>query len=415
MYKVIVAHPERQHSFHTAKALYDHRILYKYMTTLYVKKGTLLGVLSNIVGENNKKKILSRRCEYFPDDCVIVKCEFQNLFCRLIEKFIDNKKIRKKLYLWMVNSFGKKVAKYAIKNNVDAVIMYDETAKECFKILKSKAPRIKRILDVSTGNRLYIKNIYEKDMIAYNHRQFYCDFPYLWNNTYIQYCQEETSLTEYFIFPSLFVKNSYIDLNPRINRYSIIPYGVDAKLFPNIKRTFHDGSLRLIFVGQISTYKGLHHLLNVMSELEEKDITLKLVGKYSTQSYLYKKYKDLKKVEFCGFINFKDLPKYYQNADVFVFPTMGEGFGLVVLEAMSTGLSVICSKNAGGNDVILDHQSGFIYDPLNEDELKKYILWCFEHKNKLTSFGEKSKIEAQKYSWERYYSSVYRAICDFMK
>ena len=63
----------------------------------------------------------------------------------------------------MHDSFGKEVAKLAIKNNVDAVIMYDTNANQCWKILKEKAPHIKRILDVTIGNRLYLEKIYRED------------------------------------------------------------------------------------------------------------------------------------------------------------------------------------------------------------------------------------------------------------
>ena len=53
------------------------------------------------------------------------------------------------------------------------------------------------------------------------------------------------------------------------------------------------------------------------------------------------------------------LAQYYQDSDVFVFPTLGEGFGMVVLEAMSCGLPVIITDIAGGNDAITDGVDGF--------------------------------------------------------
>ena len=110
-----------------------------------------------------------------------------------------------------------------------------------------------------------------------------------------------------------------------------------------------------------------------------------------------------------------DLPVYYQEADIFVFPTLGEGFGLVVLEAMSAGLGVICSQNAGGNDVISEYQNGFIYDPLDEQELKKYILWCADNKEKIMSFGEESKKIAKNYTWDKYYSAIFTTIDKVIK
>lgn len=412
--KVIVAHPEKQHSFHTAKALYDNGLLYKYMTTLYLTKGTFSKLAFNFLTDNKKKKFMSRKCKFLPDDHVVVRCELQNILCRLLSGFITSKQIKKRLYLWVVNSFGRKVARYAIRNNVDAVIMYDETASECFRILKDKAPHIKRIQDVSTVNRIYIKTIYEQDMKQYGHKGFYIENPYLWDEWYIKYCQREIDFTDYFLFPSKFVRDSYVSLNSAIrDRYSIIPYGVDSNLFSGINANYNSKNCRelnLLFVGQIHIYKGLHHLLKVVSELRDSGVKLTLIGKYSPESTLYNEYKEADNINFCGFVNFNELPQYYQASDLFVFPTMGEGFGLVVLEAMSAGIGVICSENAGGNDVVYEGRNGFTYAPLDESELKRIIMWFVEHRDSVVEFGKESRKIAREYTWDKYYSSVFKAV-----
>lgn len=416
--KIIVAHPARQHSFKTATAIEKSGYLYAYITTVYQKKHSITSYITSFLGKKDKDKANSRKCTEFSEEKVFLFCEILSLFYLLVSKICKNKRIIKKLYMFIVNEFGKKVANFAIKNNVDAVIMYDETSVSCFEILKKKAPNIKRILDVSTVNRLYIKNIYDKDMKLYGHNNFKEELDFLWNKKYIDYYKKEIDLTQAFIFPSQFVKKSYFYTNPNINKFYVIPYGVEKEKFKSVEEKKNkdiNKPLLLIFVGQISIYKGLHHLLSVVSSFPKDKVRLKLVGSYNKENQLYKKYKNKENIEFCGFVSFEKLPHYYSEADVFVFPTIGEGFGLVVLEAMSVGMPVICSENAGGNDVIEEGVNGFIYNPLSENELKEKINYFIKNRNKINEMGINSKKISENYTWQKYYLEVSKAINNIME
>ena len=406
MNKVIVAHPSKQHSLHTAMAIESKNMLHSYITTIYQKKGTIISLFIHIIPSKYRKKVSSHYCEDLPIDKIIVIDEFLSLLYLFISRIKGLRYLSKWLYLYLVNSFGVKVADYAIKNNVDAVIMYDETSVSCFKILKEKAPKIKRILDVSTVNRLFVKRIYEEDMLKYHHDLLRKRFSFLWKKKNIKYYHEEIELTDFFIFPSNFVMNSYKYSNSKMKNYKIIPYGVDATLFKGKSVFKYDyEKIKLIFVGQISLYKGLHHLLSVISQIDSNKVELSLVGPIVDYA-LYVKYRSYKHIHFEGFVPFAQLQEYYHNADVFVFPTLGEGFGLVVLEALSCGLPVICSQNAGGNDCIKDGYNGFVYNPLNEEELRYKIIWFIENKCQLRQMSVNAQKSVQYYTWEKYSISV---------
>ncbi len=115
----------------------------------------------------------------------------------------------------------------------------------------------------------------------------------------------------------------------------------------------------MVFVGQVDYRKGIMHLFSAMKKFDVGDISLKLVGGYDSTSDLYKCGSEMENVEFLGFVTKDRLSEIYNEADVFVFPTLCEGFGLVVLEAMACGVPVICSENAGGNDTIIEGDNGF--------------------------------------------------------
>lgn len=165
-YKIVVAHPSKQHSFYTAIALKNTGELYKYITTVYDKPGTATRFVKNCSKGALRKKIATHYCPELDDSEVIQYYELDYIISLFLNRFPKLSLVREKHRQYVANKFGRKVAKYAIDNNVDVVIMYDSTATQCFKILKERAPSIKRVLDVSIATRPQMKKFFEDDMSA---------------------------------------------------------------------------------------------------------------------------------------------------------------------------------------------------------------------------------------------------------
>jgi glycosyltransferase involved in cell wall biosynthesis len=129
------------------------------------------------------------------------------------------------------------------------------------------------------------------------------------------------------------------------------------------------------YVGRLWSGKGLTFLLEAFVELQELDVgevTLLLVGDGLDEALLRErcKAKGLENVVFAGFQHDDVLPRFYGASDVFVFPTLGNPFGIVVLEAMACGLPVIASTSAGEiADRVVDGVNGFLVPPANREEL----------------------------------------------
>ena len=81
-----------------------------------------------------------------------------------------------------------------------------------------------------------------------------------------------------------------------------------------------------------------------------------------------------KNVQFAGLVPPEELPDYFRLADVFVMPSTGEGFGIVFLEAMATGIRVIGGNQDGSRDALCDGALGTLVDPENGEELASAIL-----------------------------------------
>ena len=88
-----------------------------------------------------------------------------------------------------------------------------------------------------------------------------------------------------------------------------------------------------------------------------------------------------------GQVAYQNLGSYYQAADVFVFPTLADSWGLVLLEAMAFGKPVLCSKHAGSKEMVSHGENGFVFDPENPEELANYMMQFIDDTDQIARFG----------------------------
>lgn len=410
MAKVIVAHPFKQHSFKLATALNERDMLYAYVTTVYDKPQSLMGIVKKILRADNLKKANTRKCKEIPDSKVILLCQLRGYITLATNRFIMYPNFTRYMQRKLYNSFGKSLARYAIKNNVDTVVLYDMTAGKCFKILKRKCPSIKLVLDMSACTQQYTKSIYEQDMQKTNSDFFKKVRKDLWNKRILTSITEELYYADEFLVASELVKKSLIFCGIDDKKIHIAPYGKErvgeSKKADNIKK-----SLKLVFVGHVDYRKGIHHLVNIMKNYSSNEVELTLVGGIDKSGQLYKDIEKLDNIRAVGFITKDKLNKYYLESDIFIFPTMLDGFGFAVIEAMSCGLPVICTDNTGAKDSIIDGSNGFIVPTGDENVMKEKIDWCINNREKLYDMGQEAKRSVECYSWENYNKMV----CDILK
>lgn len=158
--------------------------------------------------------------------------------------------------------------------------------------------------------------------------------------------------------------------------------GVDRFVFNESSRERDDKEIILLCVSRLSKEKNLE----AFCELQYAGAKKIMVGDGPYRSYLEKKYKD---VQFVGMKTGDALAYYYANADVFVFPSKWDTFGIVMIEAMACGTPVAAYKCQGPSDVVEHSVTGFLSDDLY------YSVSCAININRNKVF-EGSK----KWSWE---------------
>ena len=136
------------------------------------------------------------------------------------------------------------------------------------------------------------------------------------------------------------------------------------------------GNGKIICVGSLIERKGIDLLLKALAKVKS-EYSLYLAGEGSERETL----KDLAfeldisdKVHFLGQLNREELLAYYADSDLFILPTREDCFALVILEAMCSGLPIICSKYAdGAYDLIEEGKNGFIIEPYDETKFAESI------------------------------------------
>jgi len=172
----------------------------------------------------------------------------------------------------------------------------------------------------------------------------------------------------------------------------------------------------LLHVGQLIKRKGVLQILKALECLKDSEIGLLVVGSGPEESNLrdFCKEKKLKNVFFEGFHQQDELAKYYALADVFVLSSFEEVWGLVVNEALDSGMYVLSSKYAGASyDLIKEGWNGEIFDPNNIAEIVNLIKRVKENiKDIRKRRDEISKHTCKEFSIEKSAGEFIKAIKD---
>lgn len=168
---------------------------------------------------------------------------------------------------------------------------------------------------------------------------------------------------------------------------SIIPMGCDVSRFSSEHRKenfFGQGDRKVVlFVGRLAEKKGVTYLIDAMKKVD--NAVLVIVGKGDLEPGLRQQAKALgDKVVFAGPKTHDELPEIYASADVFVAPSVTaadgdkEGFGLVILEAMASGVPVVASRSGGIVDIVKDEENGLLCDEKDVEKLSVNISRVLE-------------------------------------
>ena len=208
----------------------------------------------------------------------------------------------------------------------------------------------------------------------------------------------EMDLADLVLAPSSFVERTIRRFHTD-KAVALSPYGVDCEYWTPPVRRESSGALRFIYAGQLSLRKGIPMLLEAWKSAAPADAELELVGMWQLSE---SKRQNLPLgITLLPPCSTEALRERYRNADVFVFPSFFEGFGLVLVEAMACGLPVVATDATAGPDVVGD-SAGKLIAAGDAEALIAALHWFASHRGDLPAMGESARHQATRLTWPTY-------------
>jgi glycosyltransferase involved in cell wall biosynthesis len=246
---------------------------------------------------------------------------------------------------------------YPVASGPRTLFSYSNTALELFRFAKQRGWQTV-LGQVDPGPE-------EQRIVAAEHRRY----PALathWQPappSYWEGWHQEIALADRIIVNSTWSRDCLLKEGVSAEKLEIVPlvYTSEPRKRPGRAA---DGPLQVLFLGQISLRKGVGRLLDAMRLLKDEPIALTLAGPTTIDPSAWA---DLPNVRWTGPVPRSDVGRLYDAADVFILPTLSDGFALTQLEALARGLPVIASKQCG--NAVIDGQNGWIFQDLQPETI----------------------------------------------
>ena len=234
---------------------------------------------------------------------------------------------------------------------------------------------------------------------------------------------EELDRCDAVVTCSEFARQTMLDEGVDPGKVHVVHYGVDRGLFYSSPR--QDDVFRVVFVGLICLRKGVQYLLEAWEQLclddpagfgravERGEAELILRGHLLDDAVKVLKHFRNR----CRFTirshaeNMHDVRSLYNSASICVFPSVEDGFGMVVTEAMACNRPVLVTEHMGAAAVVVDGDDGYVVPPANAEKIKERISYLYRHRD--SSLGADCRKRVSGLTWDAYRAgllSVYKEI-----
>lgn len=389
--RVLLAHPGTQHSHRLAHELAARNLLGEFWTGFAIhKEGTLAHAARSLLPETILRRLSSRIIDGIPISSLrtlpwIELMALSRLRCGTEAEKVLHERNRR---------FQEAIPPSAFQG-ISAVIGFDTAA--WILTRRARHAEIPFILDRSIA----FSAIGRRDTNPHA-RLFpeWSDGAFGEHSGFLELQRREHAEATCIVSASSFTRRTLVDSGVDPTKIVTIPYGVDANAFQPSTGRPSGSKVRFLFVGAIGARKGVPVLLQAWAALSGKGGELTLVGPVHPKDEHLLGHRP--HVKILGKRPHIDLPAIFAEHDVFVFPSLFEGFGLVILEAMASGLPVITTDATAGPDVISEGEDGFVVPAGDPEALRDRMAWSLENPRRINEMGRAARETARRYSWERY-------------
>ncbi len=304
------------------------------------------------------------------------------------------------------HSLDQKVARVLNTANAElkAIYAYEDGALDSFQIAHKKGLRC--IYDLPIGYWRSARRIQTEE--AERQPEWAATMPALRDSApKLERKDQELQLSDAIIVASQFTADTLKEAPFELPKPSIIPYGCPSKLADQCPPTSSDKPLKVLYVGGLTQRKGLAYLLEAAERLGnaiELTIVGKRVGECKPLDTALPRYR------WIDSLPHSEILELMHQQDVFVFPSLFEGFGLVMTEALSQGLPIIATPHTCAPDIIEDGKEGII-TPIRDSEAICNALEALDQdRDRLHAMKEHALKRAAEITWANYQTQLVAAV-----
>jgi len=295
--------------------------------------------------------------------------------------------------MWRNGRFDQFVAGKVQQRRPELVVAYDSAALRTLRAAKEVGAVC--LLDQSIGHIRWGAQLLAEE--AQLHPEFADSMPSEVPRALIERCTEEALIADHVLAASSYVRESLVAAGVAPSRIVIVPYGADTQRFRPSSQPLRSG-LRLLFVGGVTQRKGVKYLLEAVKRLGIHDLRLTLVGQVVGSGRGLAPYREF--FRHVPNVPHHEVHRYFQQADVFVYPSLHEGSAIAIYEALASGLPVITTPNSGS--VVRDGVEGFVVPIRDVDALMERILLLYQHEELRRQMARSARRTAEQFTWEAY-------------
>ena len=177
--------------------------------------------------------------------------------------------------------------------------------------------------------------------------------------------------------------------------------GCDEKVFPHLRYRKPGKHVQLLFIGRLIPEKGFDFLLHLMSQLPDK-VCLKVAGggeQIASYQKIVGEMNLRNRVEFLGLVPNKELSNLFSNSDALILPSYREPFGVVCIEAILSGVPVVCSDAMGLPEAVENEKNGVVVSGRDLETWRKAILRVVEDEGFRKAIHQRGRELRDHWSW----------------
>src|SRR5215469_31403 len=308
-------------------------------------------------------------------------CSFWPLaFLSRILSRLGSESLRKKAEPFLLTTFGKWAAKQVGRQSWDVVHPFSGMAEEVIRATRGKT---KHLLERASSHIRTQEELLRQESVRTGVE---LEKPTPW---IAQREEREYALTDYVVITSRFCLESCLRQGVPADKLLVLPLGVDTRMFlsseeiveKRCQRILSGAPLTVLTTGSVSFRKGLYDFATITRALEGK-MRFRWIGGVMPEAKSFITQMP-SCVDFVPSQPVSALPQMYAEADLFLLPTIEDGYPLVLMQAKANSLPLLTTTNCSGPDIIHEGQNGWVLPIRSPETFISRLLWCDSHRAEL--------------------------------